>query len=313
MSKTFDFIDLFAGIGGLRIPFDEIGGRCVLTSEIDKHAVSTYAKNFDEQEIDIRGDVTKIDSKDIPRHSLLLGGFPCQPFSHAGHKKGFDDTRGTLFFDVQRIIEAKKPKVVLLENVRGLVSHDGGNTFKRVLEILGEHYVVHHALLNARDFGLPQNRIRIFIVAIRKNVKGAADWVFPQPTHDRNALRVGDVLEKRVPPKYTISERLWESHQARKLRHEQNGNGFGFRLFSASSNYTSTLSARYYKDGAEILIEQKHKTPRKITPREAARLQGFPESFVINASDVQAYRQFGNAVPVSIVRAIAQSLKHLLN
>jgi DNA (cytosine-5)-methyltransferase 1 len=252
--------------------------------------------------------VTKIDENQVPDHDLLVGGFPCQPFSHAGHKRGFEDTRGTLFFDVQRIIKRKRPKVVLLENVRGLLSHDKGHTFGRIVEILSEEYLVHHALLNARDYGLPQNRIRIYIVAIRSDLDGANDWKFPAPTADRGTLMVQDILEDSVDPKLTISDRLWASHQARKARHLSKGNGFGYRLVNGRSEFTATISARYYKDGSEILLEQEGKNPRKLSPREAARLQGFPESFKPSPSNVQAYKQFGNAVPVNVIDAIASEI-----
>jgi DNA (cytosine-5)-methyltransferase 1 len=308
VTESRKFIDLFAGIGGMRIPFDSRGWECVFTSEIDKWARATYAENFGIVEAQIHGDVTKIDENQVPDHDLLVGGFPCQPFSHAGHKRGFEDTRGTLFFDVQRIIKRKRPKVVLLENVRGLLSHDKGHTFGRIVEILSAEYVVHHALLNARDYGLPQNRIRIYIVAIRSDLDGANDWKFPAPTADRGTLKVQDILEDSVDPKLTISDRLWASHQARKARHLSKGNGFGYRLVNGRSEFTATISARYYKDGSEILLEQEGKNPRKLSPREAARLQGFPETFKPSHSNVQAYKQFGNAVPVNVIDAIASEI-----
>jgi DNA (cytosine-5)-methyltransferase 1 len=181
MGKALRYIDLFAGIGGLRIPFDELGCKCVFTSEIDKYARQTYATNFQVDDSEITGDIREVHVKEIPDHDILLGGFPCQPFSHAGHRRGFDDTRGTLFFDVARILKKHQPKAFLLENVRGLVGHDNGNTFNRILEILGSGYVVHHALLNAKDFGLPQSRLRVYIVGIRKDLPGAKNFQFPVP------------------------------------------------------------------------------------------------------------------------------------
>lgn len=304
---AFRFIDLFAGTGGIRIPFDEIGGECVFSSEWDKFAQKTYAANFGETP---HGDITKVDPKDIPSFDLLTGGFPCQPFSNAGLKKGFEDTRGTLFFNIAQIIECHQPKVVFLENVKGLLSHNKGNTFatiKKVLEDLG--YGVHYKVHNAKDFGVPQNRQRIFIVAIRSDLN--FDFQFAEPSEV--AVKVGDILDEKVDEKYTISDKLWAGAQRRKEEHKAKGNGFGYSLFNADSPYTSTISARYYKDGSEILIEQVGKNPRKLTPREAARLQGYPESYVIPVSDVQAYKQFGNAVAVPAIRSVAQQLAPLLN
>lgn len=304
---SFKFIDLFAGTGGIRIPFDEIGGECVFTSEWDKFAQKTYAANFGEMP---HGDITQIEPKDIPPFDLLTGGFPCQPFSNAGLKKGFDDTRGTLFFNIAQIVKYHTPKVVFLENVKGLLSHDKGNTFatiKKVLEDLG--YDVHYKVHNAKDFGVPQNRQRIFIVAIRSDLN--FDFQFAEPSNIQ--VKVGDILDEVVDDKYTISDKLWAGAQRRKEEHKAKGNGFGYSLFNAESPYTSTISARYYKDGSEILIEQKGKNPRKLTPREAARLQGYPESFNIVVSDVQAYKQFGNAVAVPAIRSVAKQLAPLLN
>lgn len=308
MQKKLTFIDLFAGVGGIRIPFDEQGAECVFTSEIDKAARKTYSQNFGIPEDEIAGDIQKIHVSQIPSHDILLGGFPCQPFSHAGHKKGFDDTRGTLFFDVARIIKKHRPKAFVLENVRGLVSHDSGNTFKRIIEILSKEYVVKHELLNAKDFGLPQNRLRVYIVGIRADLPKSDEFEFPSPTAVKGSTRVGGILEKNVDKSFTISDRLWAGHQNRKIRHLEKGNGFGYRLVNAKSEFTATISARYYKDGSEILVEQKNKNPRKLTPREAARLQGFPEWFEPSESKMQAYKQFGNAVPVAVVRAISVNL-----
>ncbi len=299
------FIDLFAGIGGVRLPFDEIGAQCVFSSEWDKYAQITYQANYKHQPF---GDISAIDPKDIPSFDLLLAGFPCQPFSHAGLKKGFEDTRGTLFFNICNIIEYHKPSILLLENVKGLKGHNKGHTFQvilRSLESLG--YAVHYAILNAKDFGVPQNRERIYIVAFLKDIfLSANQFYFPSPKS--KLTKLGNILEKEVDDKYTISDKLWQGHQRRKKEHLEKGNGFGYSLFNADSIYTSTISARYYKDGSEILIQQPNKNPRRLTPREAARLQGFPDSFIIPVSDAQAYKQFGNSVAVPVIRAIAEMI-----
>ena len=301
MSKKFKFIDLFAGIGGIRIPFEELGGDCVFSSEWDKFSQQTYEANFGEIP---HGDITEIDAKDIPKHDLLVGGFPCQAFSQAGLKKGFKDTRGTMFFEIARILDHHKPNAILLENVKGLRGHDKGNTFKTIISILNElgYQTLESTVLNAKHFGLPQNRERIFIVGYKKHV----NFQFPQPP--MIDTRLGDILDKKIPDKYTISDRLWEGAQRRKEKYKEKGYGFGFSLFNKESKYTSTISARYYKDGAEIWIHQGKKNPRKLTPNEARKLQGFPEGFIIPVSDGQAYKQFGNAVPVPVIRAIAERM-----
>lgn len=304
----FTFIDLFAGIGGIRIPFQELGGKCVFTSEWDKFAQATYFANFGEVP---DGDITKIEARDIPNFDILLGGFPCQPFSQAGLKKGFSDTRGTLFFEIERIIKEKKPRAFLLENVKQLQGHDKGKTLKTILEHLNAlNYYVSVKVLRAGDFGVPQNRERIYIVGLSKDwysIPEKYEFNFPAPTRD--PTRVGDILEKNVDKKYTISDTLWAGHQRRKEEHKKKGNGFGYSLFNADSRYTSTISARYYKDGSEILIDQgEGKNPRRLTPRECARLQGFPERFIIPVSDTQAYKQFGNSVAVPVIRAIAKCM-----
>lgn len=298
--KNFKIIDLFAGIGGIRLGFEEHGGEGVFSSEWDKHSQTTYQANFDEIPY---GDITQIKPEEIPAFDMLLGGFPCQPFSQAGLKKGFADTRGTLFFDVARIVEHHKPSVVFLENVKRFRTHDGGNTFnvvKSTLEDMG--YEVHAKVLNAKNFGVPQNRERIYIIAFL----GQTNFQFPEGTGEKT--RLGNILEKKVDGKYTLSDQLWAGHQRRKKGHTEKGYGFGYSLFNHDSEYTSTISARYYKDGSEILIEQKGKNPRKLTPREAARLQGYPDDFVIPVSDTQAYRQFGNSVAVPVIRALAKEV-----
>ncbi len=296
----FTFIDLFAGIGGIRIPFQELGGKCVFTSEWDKFAQQTYEVNYNDKP---HGDITQINEQDIPQFDILLGGFPCQAFSIAGKKLGFEDTRGTLFFDVARIIKHHKPRAFLLENVKGLLSHNKKQTFKVIYQTLIDlGYHVHYKVLNARDFGLPQNRERIYIVGFLEKV----DFEFPEPLNIPTKL--GDILDNEVDEKYTISDRLWASHQARKKKNQEKGWGFGYSLFDENSTYTSTISARYYKDGSEILIAQKNKNPRKLTPIEASRLQGFPKDFKIPVSDTQAYKQFGNSVAVSVIREIAKEM-----
>ena len=302
--KNFKFIDLFAGIGGIRIPFDELGAKCVFTSEWDKFAQITYQANFGEKP---HGDITQIQAKDIPAFDFLLAGFPCQPFSNAGLKKGLEDARGTLFFDICRITEYHKPKVLFLENVKGFKNHNQGKTYaivKGMLENLG--YKVYAQVLNARDFGVPQNRERIYIIAFKDKVH----FHFPSPPCLE--VKVGDILENKVHDRYTLSDKLWAGHVRRKREHLEKGNGFGYALFDHDSSYTSTISARYYKDGSEILIEQPRQNPRKITPREAARLQGFPDSFVIPVSDAQAYKQFGNSVSVPVIRAIVAQIAYTL-
>ena len=311
----FTFIDLFAGIGGIRIPFQELGGKCVFASEWDKFAQKTYHVNFGDMP---NGDITKITNDEIPDFDILLGGFPCQPFSQAGLKKGFSDTRGTLFFEIERIIKDKRPKAFLLENVKQLRGHDKGRTLKIILEHLDAlDYQVTYDVLRAADFGIPQNRERIYIVGFDRRYYGLDDkyiFPFPKPTHQKT--RLGDILEDNVDEKYTISQKLYEGHIRRKAEHQKKGNGFGFSLFNADSEYTNTISARYYKDGSEILIDQGPDIPpRKLTPRECARLQGYPESFIIPVSDTQAYKQFGNSVAVPVIRAIAkrvrEEMKHM--
>ena len=309
---AFRFIDLFAGIGGIRIPFQEIGGKCVFTSEFDKFAVKTYTTNFGGQ---VYGDITKISSEQIPDFDILLGGFPCQPFSQAGLHKGFSDTRGTLFFEVERIIKDKRPKAFLLENVKQLVGHDHGNTFRVIIEHLKAlNYSVDYKVLAAKDFGVPQIRERIYIVGFDKEYFGLdEDFHFEFPEPPKTPTRVGDILEETVSDKYTISDKLWAGHQHRKENNKAHGKGFGYSLFTADSPYTSTLSARYYKDGSEILIAQDGKNPRKLTPRECARLQGFPEEYIIPVSDARAYKQFGNSVAVPVIRAISRQMNKTLN
>jgi len=306
-NQSFKYIDLFAGIGGMRIPFDEYGGQCVFTSEWDKFAKKTYIENHGGE---VHGDITQVDPQLIPKFDLLLAGFPCQPFSNAGLKKGFEDTRGTLFFNIAKIIETHKPKAVFLENVKGLLTHDKGKTYREILRILEElGYTVSAQLHNAKDYGLPQNRSRIYIIAL----KGNSSFTFSKAP--KTSTKLGDILQTPgdLERDYTISNVLWAGHKRRKEDHNKKGNGFGYSLFDRDSPYTSTISARYYKDGSEILINQgKGKNPRKLSPREAARLQGFPESFIISVSDGQAYKQFGNSVAVPAIRSVAHKLSPIL-
>ncbi len=292
----------------MRLGIERAGGNCIFSSEWDKYCQITYSENFG---VTPFGDINEVDISEIPSHDLLVAGFPCQPFSQAGKRMGFQDTRGTLFFNIAEIAKTKKPKAILLENVKGFKSHDSGRTFETVINVLQElGYVTHYKMLNAKNFGLPQNRERLFIVAIHKSVKNAKSYQFPIGKNPPTL--VGDILDSRVPEKYTISDKLWIGHQTRKLKHQAKGNGFGYSIFNRKSSHTSTISARYYKDGSEILIDQVGKNPRRLTPREAARLQGFPENFKIPVSDNQAYKQFGNSVAVPVVAAIAKEISKVL-
>lgn len=301
----FTQIDLFAGIGGIRQPFQKHGGYNVYSSEWDKFAQTTYRINYGEIP---DGDITLVNEKDIPDHDILLAGFPCQPFSQAGLHKGFEDTRGTLFFDIVRILNEKRPKAFMLENVKQLRGHDKGNTIKVILSVLDElnYYVPNPQILNGYHFGLPQNRERIIIVGFNRDYlpENFKEFEYPVGQIDEKVC-VGDVLEESVGERFTISDKLWEGHQARKKKHKKKGNGFGFVLFNEDSKYTSTISARYYKDGSEALIEQSGKNPRMLTPRECARLQGFPEDFIIPVSNAQSYKQFGNSVCIPVIEAVA--------
>lgn len=298
--RFLNFIDLFAGIGGIRLAFAKYFGKCVFSCEIDKHAQETYKNNFGYYPY---ADITKLNVASIPNFDVLLAGFPCQAFSQAGLRKGFEDIRGTLFFDIARIIKHHNPKVIFLENVKGLKTHNKGNTFSTIITTLQSlGYNVHYAVLNAKDFGLPQNRQRIYIVCFKDNVN------FTFPAGAKTPTKVADILENNVDEKYTISNKLWQGHQRRKLHNQQNGKGFGYSLFTADSSYTNTISARYYKDGSEALIQQLNKNPRKLTPKEIARLQGFPENFKLCSSQQQAYKQLGNSVAINVVESIAKNI-----
>ncbi len=308
----FTFIDLFAGIGGFRLAFQGVGGKCVFSSEWNHFSRKTYEANFGEVPF---GDITKISSENIPDHDVLVAGFPCQPFSLAGVSKknalgrqhGFQDlTQGTLFFEIARIIKAKMPKVILLENVKNLLSHDSGRTFEIITGTLFDlGYNVHSALLDGKHFR-PQHRERIIIAGFLRSDSAEEDNfrfpVMPPPVH-----RLSDILEESPADKYTISDKLWNYLKMYAEKHKAKGNGFGYGLADLNG-ITRTLSARYYKDGAEILIPQEGKNPRKLTPRECARLQGYPENFIIPVSDNQAYRQFGNSVVVPLMKYVAEQL-----
>jgi DNA (cytosine-5)-methyltransferase 1 len=309
----FTFIDLFAGIGGFRTALQDLGGKCVFSSEWDRHAKETYFQNYGEVPF---GDIKSFTGSGIegpnwlnavPQHDILAGGFPCQAFSQAGKQLGFNDARGTLFFDILRIIEARRPKALILENVKRLRGHDGGRTFAVILNSLKElKYKVYSKVLRACDFALPQNRERIFIVAFPEPLH----FSFPEPVN--SPTRVGDILEPEVDAWFTISDRIYEGHKRRVREHRARGNGFGFSVFRPDAPYTNTISARYWKDGSEILIDQGECNPRMLTPRECARIQGFSDEFQTHASRRHAYQQFGNSVPVPVVKAVASQVAQAL-
>jgi DNA (cytosine-5)-methyltransferase 1 len=337
VGAKFRFIDLFAGIGGLRRGFEPIGGECVFTSEWNKYAAQTYRANYPSDNHDVSGDITSIEAEDIPAHDLLLAGFPCQPFSIAGvskknslgKKHGFRcDAQGTLFFDVARIIEHHRPAAFLLENVKNLISHDKGNTFKVIMQTLKNElgYNVQTRVIDAKGF-VPQHRERVFIVGFRdKNDFNFDDLMVPESA---SGPRIKDILHTtygtkqtdnnyissetgKVLDKYTLSDKLWSYLQGYAAKHKAKGNGFGFGLVDGES-VARTLSARYYKDGSEILVNQgTGYNPRRLTPRECSRLMGFDtlngSNFVIPVSDTQAYKQFGNAVAVPVVQAVAKHM-----
>jgi DNA (cytosine-5)-methyltransferase 1 len=336
----FRFIDLFAGIGGIRYPFQQIGGHCVFTSEWDKFSKKTYAANFGEVP---DGDITQIEATDIPRHDVLLAGFPCQAFSQAGLKRGFNDTRGTMFFEIQRVLAHHRPKAFLLENVKQLRGHDKGNTLRTIMSILEGrgvpeiphdvpmseearkslgaklNYRVGYDVLNAFNFGVPQNRERIYIIGFDRDKVPEADErdivaeMLGRLSERSDKKTLKDILTPNleVDPKYTISQRLLDGHERRLAAHKAKGNGFGFSVFGKDSLHTNTISARYYKDGSEILIDQSDigKNPRKLTPDECRKLQGFPLGFNVSVvSDGQIYKQFGNSVSVPVIQAIANEM-----
>lgn len=319
-NKQFTFIDLFAGIGGMRIAFERAGGHCVYSNEWNKYSQQTYFANFGEQP---DGDITQVNEKDIPDHDILVAGFPCQPFSIAGVSKknslgretGFaDKTQGTLFFDVCRILKEKRSKAFMLENVKNLCSHDKGRTFQVIKEALNElNYEVFYEVLDGQNY-VPQHRERIIIVGFDRDRYGKnIDFEFKlTPRNPKPVMR--DILETEVEAQYTLSDKLWTYLQNYAAKHKAAGNGFGYGI-APLDGVSRTISARYYKDGSEILIAQEGKNPRRLTPRECARLQGFPDSFKIPVSDTQAYRQFGNSVVVplmeNVAKLIVEKLKYM--
>ncbi len=319
-TRIFKAIDLFAGIGGIRLGFEATGAvEVIFSSEIDKYACQTYYANFGD---DAMCDITKIDEMHLPDFDILLAGFPCQAFSIAGRKGGFEDTRGTLFFDVARILNAKRPMAFFLENVKGLVQHDKGNTFRTIMRVLQKDlgYTVYAKLINAKDFGLPQKRERIYIVGFRDKIT----FDFPEPDIGRQAPCLKDVLEsKEVSPKYYLSDTYLNTLVRHKKRHERKGNGFGFRVLDPEKEIANTLVVGGMGRERNLIVDKRLRdfkpvTPikgkindryvRRLTPREWARLQGFPESFKIPVSDTQAYKQFGNSVCVPVVEAIAKKM-----
>lgn len=334
----FKFIDLFAGIGGLRMAFESIGGECVFTSEWDSYAQRTYMANFPATH-ELNGDITKISEKDIPDHDVLLAGFPCQPFSIAGvskknalgRKHGFsDETQGTLFFDVARIIAQKQPKAFLLENVKNLQSHDKGRTFNVIKKVLTEElgYHIYFRIIDGQHF-VPQHRERIAIVGFRdpqdfswdllklpkKGSRRLADILHKEdgtePVLEWDANRYFDHQKGAVDKKYILSDKLWAYLKNYKAKHEAKGNGFGFGLVGPN-DISRTLSARYYKDGSEVLVQRDQGNPRRLTPRECARLMGLPDTFRIPVSDTRAYKQFGNSVVMLAFKEVANTMKPFL-
>lgn len=335
-TNRFTFIDLFAGIGGIRSGFESAGGKCIFTSEWNNWSKKTYQENFGNNHPFV-GDIVPYLAEDIPDHDILLGGFPCQPFSIAGVSKknslgiphGFKcTTQGTLFFDVARIIAAKRPKAFLLENVKNLLSHDKGETFKVILHTLRHElgYHVDYKVIDGQHF-VPQHRERILIAGFRE--KTAFSWdnlklptegpkmetiLHPEDGSEEPEEPFTYGLKAEVQKKYILSDKLWKFLQAYAEKHRAAGNGFGFGLVSGK-DVARTLSARYYKDGSEILVSRgKNKNPRRLTPRECARLMGFPDSFKIPVSDTQAYRQFGNSVVVPVIKEVAKIMvPYILN
>jgi DNA (cytosine-5)-methyltransferase 1 len=314
-NKPIRFIDLFCGIGGFRLAFERNGGECVFSSDWDKYSQKTYAANYGEVP---NGDITRVEVADIPQHDVLCAGFPCQPFSIAGvskknslgRKHGFEDERqGNLFFNIAAILDHHRPAAFVLENVKNLKGHDKGRTFKTIHQILtGDlKYHVSYGIIDAQAW-LPQHRERIFIVGFRD----PRHFAWPKPP--KNGPKLGDILDPKVAEKYTLTDHLWAYLQNYAAKHKAAGNGFGFGLVGPN-DISRTLSARYHKDGSEILIDQgKGINPRRLTPRECARLMGYPESFKIDqVSDTQAYRQFGNSVAVPVVQAVAESVVAALN
>jgi len=313
----FTFTDLFAGIGGFRIALESLGGKCVFSSEWNVYSAKTYEANFGEKPA---GDITLVDETAIPDHDILAAGFPCQPFSIAGVSKknslgrphGFlDELQGNLFFDIARILDAKRPKAFILENVKNLIYHDRKRTFRVITETLEKlGYEIFWKVIDASAY-VPQHRERIIIVGFRSDLYPSVHFTFPGISGSPPSLK--DILEKSPDPKYTLSDGLWKYLQEYAEKHRRKGNGFGYGLVDPEEDgITRTLSARYYKDGAEILIKQEGKNPRRLTPMECRRLMGFPDNFIIPVSDTQAYRQFGNAVVPAVIREVAVGMLEVI-
>lgn len=312
------FIDLFAGIGGTRLAFERAGCQCVFSSEIDPHAAKTYRANFGS---DPRNDITKVHSSAIPPFDILVAGFPCQAFSMAGKRLGFNDTRGTLFFEVARILQDCQPSAFLLENVKGLANHDKRKTLTTILSVLRndlEYHVPEPKILNSKDFGVPQNRERIIIVGFRER---AAHDVFRYPPPVRLIKKVRDILEPSVPAKYYLSDQYYRGLERHRQKHESRGNGFGYQILDLDGISNAIVCGGMGRernlviDQAAPVLSDDDRLPRrndrqirKLTPRECARLQGFPEDFAIPVADTHAYKQFGNTVTVPLIQAVAMRL-----
>lgn len=325
-NPKFTFIDLFAGIGGFRISMQNLGGNCVFSSEIDKYSKKSYELNFGEIPF---GDITKINEKDIPEHDVLCAGFPCQAFSIAGKRKGFkDETRGTLFFDIARIIDEKRPKAFFLENVKGLKSHNKGKTLKTILKVLREdlnYYVPEPVIKNAKDFGVPQNRERIFIIGFRKDI-GINEFHYPESFNKK--VKFANIKEKNpVSVKYYLSTTYKQTLINHKQRHANKGNGFGYQIINDDQcsnaivvggmgrerNIVIDCRLTDFTPVTKITGEVNRNGWRRMTPREWARLQGFPDKFKIEVSDAQAYKQFGNSVAIPAIQATAQEIIKILD
>lgn len=320
----FRVIDLFAGIGGIRKAFENVGGKSVFSSEWDKYCQITYEKNFGEVPF---GDIRKINEKDVPDHEILLAGFPCQAFSIAGKRGGFEDTRGTLFFEVARIIRHKKPKVVFLENVKGLTNHDRGKTLLTILNVLRNdlgYYVPEPQIVNAKDYGVPQNRERVFIIGFRNDL-GIDNFEYPKPKDTSKRLK--DVLENEpVSVKYYLSDTYLKSLREHKKRHENKGNGFGYEIIDIEGianalvvggmgrerNLIIDNRLTDFEPVTKIKGQVNREGVRRLTPREWARIQGYPDTFEIPVSDAQAYKQFGNSVAVPAIQAAAEQIIEIL-
>lgn len=314
---TFRFADFFAGVGGFRLALQSLGGECVFSCEIDANAQRTYEANFGEMPFD---DVRRVDARDLPAHDLLAGGFPCQAFSIAGRRGGFEDTRGTLFFELARLIRARRPQAVFLENVKGLKNHAGGKTLETILNVLRRdlgYFVPEPRIINAKHFGVPQNRERIFIVGFADKAS-AERFVWPEPESDVPTFAA---VKERGPvsPKYFVSKRYWESLKAHRARHESRGNGFGYEVIAddgvanaivvgGMGRERNLVRDRPLRDGRDGWDDVNDENIRRMTPREWARLQGFPDDFIIPVADVHAYKQFGNSVAVPAVRAVARQI-----